>query len=144
MIYESYEKFVETADPSVRPILASFKDDNVVYAFEKLQELGWPEVVDVLDVADSKNHARRRDCPRSLNVLGYKIKKCPETKDGRWKINGKKRTLYSKEQSSINTMLKLHRNHLSSILEANPHWNDEHRRSFEQAIAEVDRILSGL
>lgn len=94
MVYESYEKFVEQSDAELQPLLLSCYSRESRVVFEKMQELGWPEVVDAAEVFDSSLMGERQGVGRRMKLMGYERYVCPTTKDGRWKLDGKRRCLY--------------------------------------------------
>ena len=94
MKYESYEQFVAGCEAEMKPLLHSVYSRECRVVFDRMQELGWPEVVDAAEVFDCSSMGERQAVGRRMELIGYERYVCPKTKDGRWKVGGKRRSLY--------------------------------------------------
>jgi hypothetical protein len=91
-----FEQFVANADPELQPILNSCFAKEYREVFDRLQEMGWPEVLNIGNVVDTTDVTNKRKVNKWMDAFGYAIYACPKTKDGRWAINGERVRLYRK------------------------------------------------
>lgn len=94
MKYRSHQQFLDSLPPERARLLPLYGQDQPMEAFKKLNQLGWPETVDVALVLDCSAMGDRQRVGRTMMLMGYERLPCPTTKDGRWKLNGRKCHLY--------------------------------------------------
>ena len=94
MKYRTHKQFLESLPPERAELMPFYVQRQAVEAFNSLNKMGWPEVVDVALVVSCSQMGDRQRVGRTMMLMGYERHACPTTKDGRWKLDGKRCHLY--------------------------------------------------
>lgn len=94
MKYRTHKQFLDNLPPERARLMPLYSQRQAVEAFNSLNRMEWPEIVDVAEVLICSEMGDRQRVGRTMMLMGYERYPCPTTKDGRWKLDGKRCFLY--------------------------------------------------